>query len=160
MSHWSGLRPLDSATPSILDSHWNSSWISCRCPVLWRFCSVGSMGPAFAHAPVVHRWGRCWGGPTQKSWIWAWVLAGLVSLPALLHLHHQGELSCTQCCSSLQGGWGGGGGSAPPCTCMDLLSNALPPGPELQRCKGKLLTYLMHIAHTHSLSTITQIHAN
>lgn len=30
---------------------------------------------------------------SSKPWIWAWGLAKLVSLPALLSLHHQGELS-------------------------------------------------------------------
>ena len=31
VSHWSGLRPLASATLSILDPHWDSSQISCCC---------------------------------------------------------------------------------------------------------------------------------
>jgi hypothetical protein len=29
ISHWCHFKPLDSATPSILDPHWNSSLISC-----------------------------------------------------------------------------------------------------------------------------------
>jgi len=35
MSHWSGSRPLASATPSILGLHWYSSKLSCCGPVLW-----------------------------------------------------------------------------------------------------------------------------
>ena len=31
----SGLRPLASVTPSILDLHWDSSWLPCCCPVSW-----------------------------------------------------------------------------------------------------------------------------
>ena len=42
-SHWSGSRPLASATPSILDPHQDSSQISCCCPVSWRPCSFGSV---------------------------------------------------------------------------------------------------------------------
>ncbi|EDL88936.1 rCG42394 [Rattus norvegicus] len=30
--------PLAPATLSILDPHQDSSWISCCCPVSWRFC--------------------------------------------------------------------------------------------------------------------------
>ena len=63
MSHWSGSRPLDSATLSILDPHQDSSWISCCCPVPWRSCSFGSIVPTLSHAPTVHRWGRCWAVP-------------------------------------------------------------------------------------------------
>ena len=43
---WSGTRSLVSATRLILDPHWDSSWISCCCPVSWRFCSFGSVEPA------------------------------------------------------------------------------------------------------------------
>jgi hypothetical protein len=46
MTHWSGSRPLSSAT--ILEIHWDSSWISCCCPVLWRSCSFGSVGLALS----------------------------------------------------------------------------------------------------------------
>jgi hypothetical protein len=34
----SGKRPSASAILSVLESHWDSSGISCCCPVLWRFC--------------------------------------------------------------------------------------------------------------------------
>ena len=40
MSHWSGMRPLASATPSVLDPHWVFSQISWLCPVSWRSCSL------------------------------------------------------------------------------------------------------------------------
>ena len=55
MSHWSSMRPLASATPSILEPHWDSSSLSCWCPVSWRSCSFGSVGPAPSHTPAVHR---------------------------------------------------------------------------------------------------------
>ena len=66
MSHWSGLRPLASATLSILDPHQNSSWISCCCPVSWRSCSFGSTGPSPSCAPGFHQWDRCRSGPRQS----------------------------------------------------------------------------------------------
>lgn len=40
------------------------------------------------------------------------------------------------------------------------LSMPLPPGPALQYCPSKLYSYLIHVLCTHSLSIITQIHAN
>lgn len=61
MSHWTCSGPLVSATLSVLDTHWDSSPISCCCPVSWR-----SAGLAPSLAPAVHRWGRRWGGPTQS----------------------------------------------------------------------------------------------
>jgi hypothetical protein len=63
-SHWSGLRSLASVTPSILDPYWDYSWLFCCCPVSWRSCSFGSL--RLAHSQAVHRWSRCWGGPTQS----------------------------------------------------------------------------------------------
>jgi len=66
-AHWSGLRPLASATLSILYPHWGSSHTSCCCPVSWRSCSFGSAGPASSHSPAIQRCGRCWDGPTQSS---------------------------------------------------------------------------------------------
>ena len=57
VSHWSGPRPLASATPSILTPHQGSSHI------LLLPCDM----EIFSHAPAaVHRWGRCWGEPTQN----------------------------------------------------------------------------------------------
>jgi hypothetical protein len=46
MSHWSGSRLLISAILFILDPQWDYSQISCYCPVLWRPCSFGSVGPS------------------------------------------------------------------------------------------------------------------
>ena len=54
MSRWSDPRPLASAAPLIMGSHWVSSWMSC-CPVLWRPCSFGSVVSSPSHAPAVHR---------------------------------------------------------------------------------------------------------
>lgn len=66
VSHWSGLRPLTSASLSILDPPRDSSQKSCCSPVSWRSFSCGSAGPAPSHAVTVHRWGGCWGGSTQN----------------------------------------------------------------------------------------------
>jgi hypothetical protein len=41
MHRWSGPRPLASVTPSVLDPHWDSSRLSCCCPVSWRSYSFG-----------------------------------------------------------------------------------------------------------------------
>ena len=57
MSHWSGARPLAS-TLSTLYPHWDSSQISCCCPVSWR---TSSAGQAFLGSLTVHRWDTCWG---------------------------------------------------------------------------------------------------
>ena len=62
VSHLSGSRPLASATLSILNPHWDSSQISCCCPVSQRSCSFGSVGLAPSPALADGRWGRCWGG--------------------------------------------------------------------------------------------------
>ena len=43
MSHWSGSRPLVSATPSILDPHWDSTWIPCVMEIPQLF--IYSTGP-------------------------------------------------------------------------------------------------------------------
>lgn len=40
--HWSGLISLASVTPSTLDRHLDSSWLSCCYPVSWRCCSFGT----------------------------------------------------------------------------------------------------------------------
>lgn len=49
VSHWSGLKSLDSATLSILDSLWDSSQISWCC-----LCHGDPADPAPSHAPAVH----------------------------------------------------------------------------------------------------------
>jgi hypothetical protein len=66
MSHWSGSSPLASATPSILDPHQDFSQLSSCCPVSWRSCSFGSVGPVPSPTPEVHRWGGCWDEPSQS----------------------------------------------------------------------------------------------
>lgn len=62
MSHWSGLRHLAFATLSMLDPHWDSSRISCWCPM---------SGLALSHAAIVIDEVDAGGGPTQ---FWAWVV--------------------------------------------------------------------------------------
>lgn len=66
MSHWSSSRPLASDILSILDPHGNSSWISCCCPVWWRYCSFGFVGLPPSYTPAVHRCFRCLGRQTQS----------------------------------------------------------------------------------------------
>lgn len=88
MTHWFDLRPLASATLSILDPHGDSSWISCCFPVSWRSCSFGSSEPAPSQAPAVHRWGTQWGGPTQSPESGT-ELAELVCPPALPNPGHR-----------------------------------------------------------------------
>ena len=94
MSHWPGLRSLAFVTLSILDPYWNSSsGLSCCCPVSWRSCGFGFSG--LSNTPPVHRWGKVLVWTDSKPWIWAWVVSELVSLPVLLYLYLQGELSDT-----------------------------------------------------------------
>lgn len=81
MSHWSSLRSLASATLSILNLLWDSSWVCFSCPLLWWFRSSVSAGPAFAHTPTIKRWGRCWSDPTQIPGSGLGRLAELVSPP-------------------------------------------------------------------------------
>lgn len=57
-------------------------------------CSIGSAGPVPSHVPTVYRWGGCWGG-LHHSPGWAWVISGLVSLPALPLPHHGDKFSST-----------------------------------------------------------------
>ena len=42
MTPWSGMRPLASATLSVLEPRWNSSHVPYCCPVSWRFYSFGT----------------------------------------------------------------------------------------------------------------------
>jgi hypothetical protein len=61
-------------------------------PCVMEILQFGCIRPVPSSAPAVHRWGRCWAH--SKPWIWAWVVAELVSLPTLLHLYYQDWLSC------------------------------------------------------------------
>lgn len=124
LSHWCGWRPLASAiTRSGLDPHMHSSRTSCCCcPVTWRSCSFGSAGQACP--PADHKWGKYLGGSTQKPRIWAREVVELVSLLALLCLHHQGKFSSQLTwCSSHQGA-----GLALLSSHPGLLSPSLPRG--------------------------------
>lgn len=66
MSPWSGARPQASATLSVLEPHWDSSWISFCCLVSWRSCSFEPVEPAPSCILSVHRWG-CRDGPNPES---------------------------------------------------------------------------------------------
>lgn len=64
MIHWSDLRPLASATPPTGSSLGLLLAIQFF-PVLWRAQLWICKAPLCISA--VHRWGKCWGGPTQSS---------------------------------------------------------------------------------------------
>lgn len=51
----------------------------------------------------------------SQTWIWAWMLAELISLPALPQKHHQGELSSTTLASSPSAATGEGQGQLSCC---------------------------------------------
>lgn len=57
---------LTSETPSIMNPHWNFSWLSCCCPESWRSCSYDSVWPVPSHTSAGPRWDRCLSGPTQR----------------------------------------------------------------------------------------------
>ena len=93
MSHWSGLRPLAPATPSILDP--------LRYPVAAVLChedpaALDLQEPALLHALVLNRWGRPAQSPgSGPRWQLSWSAHQLscihttrVSSPALLWLGH------------------------------------------------------------------------
>ena len=66
MSSWSGSRSLASAALSLLDRHWNSSWICCCCPVSLTSCGFRSVGLSPSYNSTIHKQGRGWGGPIQS----------------------------------------------------------------------------------------------
>lgn len=72
-SHWSGLRPLVSNTLSILDPHWDSSWISCCCWVTWK-----SAGPVPSCA--------------LADQMFPWFLRGTCGLPSYPFIKREGSL--------------------------------------------------------------------
>lgn len=61
-----GSKPVVSTTLLMLDPHWNSSWISWCCPVLWRFYSFGSAGLVILHVATDHKRSGYWG---RATWI-------------------------------------------------------------------------------------------
>lgn len=75
--------------------NWNfHQHLTCSYPVLWRSCSSDSARLASPHSPALHCWRRCWGKENSKPWIWTWMAAECDSLPAIICLCHQGQLSC------------------------------------------------------------------
>lgn len=55
ISHYYGLRPLTSATLSILGPHWDSFWISCVALCHGDAVALDLQVQPPSHAPVVHR---------------------------------------------------------------------------------------------------------
>ncbi|CAO2580303.1 hypothetical protein LEMLEM_LOCUS1378 [Lemmus lemmus] len=105
-SHWFVSRPLVSAPLSLLDPHWDSSWVSCCCPVSWRSCSFGSAGLTPPRAPA--------GNTREGVWVsqlvalilglGGWRVGQLASFPCPTtpppSLHDQSEFSSTALASS------------------------------------------------------------
>lgn len=92
MTHWSGFKPLASATLSILDSHLTP----LRYPVVG-LCLGDSaalvMQDLTLHISQQFINGVDVGMTNIKPWIWAWLVVKLVRPPTLLYLCHQGQLS-------------------------------------------------------------------
>lgn len=98
-------KSLTSATLSVGDVRWDSSWVSCCCPALWRSYSFGSSGPASSCTPAVYRGSRCWSertqslksGPGWKQLTWlAWQLSHACAMEqALLYPCHLSLVSST-----------------------------------------------------------------
>ena len=82
MSHWSVSRPLASATPSVLDPHWDSCQISCWCTVLRDLKALGLQGQPFMLQQFIDR--ADVGVGQLKALDLAWVVAELICLIALL----------------------------------------------------------------------------
>lgn len=88
---------LASTTLSILESHWDSSQISCWCP-----CVMEKPAVLVLHCQCLHMlqqflmlgWMLGWilGWTNSKPWIWAWLVDELFGLPALICLWHQDQL--------------------------------------------------------------------
>lgn len=76
----------------MLGPHWNYYWIYCCCPALWRSWALGLQN-LYLH--IVHQIIDVIdiGVGQPIHWFWAWVVAQLVSPPALPCRHHQDELS-------------------------------------------------------------------
>lgn len=80
------------------------------------------------------------GWVSSKPWIWAWMIAELVSLLALLRPHHQGELSDTAPASSSSATAGKGSGQV---SCSHAIGADIPAptalGPALLCCPSEVL---------------------
>jgi hypothetical protein len=88
------------------------------------------------------RWKLGWAN--SKPWIWAWEVAELVSPPAFLCLHRQGQFSNTVPAGSPNATDSKGQGSA---LLMSLAGSPmpLPPGPATLYCPGKVQGLLSQV---------------
>jgi hypothetical protein len=82
VSHWSGTKPLASATLLLWvltgTPLWYPAVVLCHEILQLWFCRT------VPFIQEVHKWGRCWGWVNSKPWIWGWVTAGLVRFPATM----------------------------------------------------------------------------
>lgn len=92
--HWSGTRPLASATLSILESHWDSSGIFWCCPLSLRSYSFGSVGPSCTPAVMM---GKMLEWDNSKPWIRAWEVSELFSPPETSYLYTTVQNTFLQC---------------------------------------------------------------
>jgi len=91
MRLWSSSRLLASATPSVLDPHWDSSQLACCCPVSWKPCCSGSHNHMLQQLKDEADLGMGQLKALDLSLGGSW--DGY--LPVLLYPRHQGELSRT-----------------------------------------------------------------
>lgn len=68
-SHWAGSRLLVSGLLSMPGLHWNSSWLACCFPVLWKSCRFWSAGKVFSCISADHRWIMYMTQQTLKDYI-------------------------------------------------------------------------------------------
>lgn len=114
---------LASATLSILESYWDSSQISCWCPVSWRACSFGSSMSVPSHTQAVL---RCWGG--------CWVDGGGVDVGEDVGVDQLKALDM-----GLAGRWVGP---------SDYYHTPIPPGPASPLYSGEGQGHFSHTAQT------------
>ena len=139
VSHWSGLRPLASATLSILDSHRDSSWLSIAVPCCGdptvldlRNCPLHMLQKLLDGVRI---------GVSQPIGLdLPWVVAKLVSRPALPHPHHHVTFSIPALASSPSAAGSKKWGHFPHSHPLGASSpSVITPGPALLCCLGEVL---------------------
>lgn len=67
---WSATRSLATATLSILNRQWDCLGYPVVALCHRGHCTFGYVGLVPSCTPVVHQWGRCWGGSIQSPGSW------------------------------------------------------------------------------------------